>query len=219
MSTNVRRSHPGAPYLFNVLAFSMIEYHHEPVLRHFLSRNMQLCLQQQPYIPVGVLLKPLVKQATLYGYNNCDFDFFLALAKHQRLGLRHALLMMQFLGKVCLNDALHGRVASIPFLVLVERFNESEVLHDFLEIFCEQALATLIPDTAVGKAKAAEASAHVVAHSNLLLALEKNESAEERVAAHPRLVSELALAAGAIDDPNSIRSLAALARTLARRES
>ena len=131
-------SHPGAPYLFNVLAFSLIENHHEPVLRHFLARNMQLCLQQQPYIPVGMLLKPLVKSATLYGYNNCDFDFFLTLSKHQRLGLRHALLMMQFLGKVCLNDALHGRVATIPFLVLVERFHDSEVLHDFLEIFCEQ---------------------------------------------------------------------------------
>ena len=69
-------------------------------------------------------------------------------------------------------------------------------------------------------AAAAEASAHVVAHSNLLLALEKNGdgTAEERVAAHPRLVSELALAAGAIEDPKSIRSLAALARTLARRD-
>ena len=66
-------------------------------------------------------------------------------------------------------------------------------------------------------AAAAEASAHVVAHSNLLLALENNEP-KERVAAHPRLVSELALAAGAIEDPQSIRSLAALARTLARRE-
>ena len=55
---------------------------------------------------------------------------------------------------------------------------------------------------------------------DLLLALEKNGdgTAEERVAAHPRLVSELALAAGAIEDPKSIRSLAALARTLARRE-
>ena len=54
----------------------------------------------------------------------------------------------------------------------------------------------------------------------MLLALERREdgTAEERVAAHPRLVSELALAAGAIEDPNSIRSLAALARTLARRE-
>jgi len=55
----------------------------------------------------------------------------------------------------------------------------------------------------------------------LLLALEKHGdgATEERVAAHPRLVSELALAAGAIEDPQSIRSLAALARTLARRES
>ena len=150
--------HPGAPYLFNVLAFSLIENHHEPALRQFLARNMELCLQQQPFIPVGMLLKPLVKSATLYGYNNCDFDFFLTLAKHQRLGLRHALLMMQFLGKVCLNDALHGRVASIPFLVLVERFHDSEVLHDFLEIFCEQALATLIPETAGAGGKPVEAS-------------------------------------------------------------
>ena len=48
-------------------------------MRQFLSRNMQHSLQQQPHIPVGVLLKPLVKSATLYGYNNCDFDFFLTL--------------------------------------------------------------------------------------------------------------------------------------------
>ena len=54
-------------------------------------------------------------------------------------------------GVAPLHDALHGRVATIPFLVLVERFHDSEVLHDFLEIFCEQALATLIPDTATGK--------------------------------------------------------------------
>ena len=69
-------------------------------------------------------------------------------------------------------------------------------------------------------AAAAEASAHVVAHSNLLLALERHGDgvAEERVAAHPRLVSELALAAGAIEDPSAVRSLTAVARTLARRE-
>ncbi len=67
-------------------------------------------------------------------------------------------------------------------------------------------------------AAAAEASAHVVAHSNLLLALERTEGAEERVAAHPRLVSELALAAGAIEDPSAVRSLTAVARTLARRD-
>ena len=113
-------------------------------MRHFLARNMERTLSQQPLIPVGVLLKPLVKQATLYGYNNCDFDFFLTLAKHERLGLRHALLMLQFLGKVCLNDALHGRVSTVPFLVLVGRFHDSDVLHDFLEIFVEQALATLL---------------------------------------------------------------------------
>ena len=58
-------THPVAPILFKVLAFSLIENHHEPVLRQFLVRNMQHTLQQQPFIPVGVLLKPLVKQAIL----------------------------------------------------------------------------------------------------------------------------------------------------------
>lgn len=149
--------HPAAPVLFKVLAFSLIENHHEPVMRHFLARNMQHTLAQQPQIPISVLLKPLVKQATLYGYNNCDFDFFLVLAKHPRLGLRHALLLLQFLGKVCLNDALHGRVGSIPFLVLVERFREDEVLLDFLEIFCEQALNKLVP-AGVGIKSALETS-------------------------------------------------------------
>ena len=72
-------THPVAPILFKVLAFSLIENHHELTMRHFLARNMERTLSQQPLIPVGVLLKPLVKQATLYGYNNSDFDFFLAL--------------------------------------------------------------------------------------------------------------------------------------------
>jgi len=54
----------------------------------------------------------------------------------------------------------------------------------------------------------------------LLLALERHGdgAAEERVATHPRLVSELALAAGAIEDPSAVRSLTAVARTLARRD-
>jgi hypothetical protein len=149
--------HAAAPVLFKVLAFSLIENHHEPVMRHFLARNMQHTLAQQPQIPVSVLLKPLIKQATLYGYGNCDFDFFLVLAKHPRLSLRHALLLIQFLGKVCLNDALHGRVGSIPFLVLIERFHDSEVLLDFLEVFCEQALGKLVPD-GVGVKSAIESS-------------------------------------------------------------
>ena len=42
-------------------------------------------------------------------------------------------------------DALHGRVASIPFLVLVERFHDSEVLHDFLEM--HHATEDILPAT------------------------------------------------------------------------
>ena len=40
----------------------------------------------------------------------------------QRLDVRHALLLCDFLGKVCLNDPLFGRVSSVPFLIIVNRF-------------------------------------------------------------------------------------------------
>lgn len=88
---------------------------------------MMASLSKMQHVPVGVMVEPLVKQATLNGYTNMDFDFFIVVSKHQRLGLRHALLLLDLLGKVSLNDPLFGRVATVPLLILVNRFCNQQV--------------------------------------------------------------------------------------------
>ena len=55
-----------------------------------------------PHVPVGVVIEPVIKQASLHGYNNLDFDFFIALSKHPRLTVRHGLMTIDLLGKSAL---------------------------------------------------------------------------------------------------------------------
>ena len=113
-----------APLCYKALIFTLIESHDTEFLRDYVSRNLCLALQQHPDIPVQVLVEPLVKQTSMHGYHNTDFDFFLVLAKHARLSIRHALLLMHLLGKIALNDMVFGRLAAVPFLVMVTRFSK-----------------------------------------------------------------------------------------------
>ena len=94
-----------------------------------------------PHVPVGVMVPPIVKQASLYGYNNHDFDFFITLAKHPRLSLRHSLLLVDLLGKICLNDPLFGRVATVPFLILSKKYGEDEAMHEYMQQRAQQRSA------------------------------------------------------------------------------
>ena len=50
-------------------------------LRDAIMHNMVSFLGTVTNVPVGVLVEPLVKQASLHGYNNIDFDLLIALAK------------------------------------------------------------------------------------------------------------------------------------------
>ena len=52
----------------------------------------------------------------------------------QALETLHAVQLLQFLSEVCVSDALLGRTASIPMLVLVERFKQEKLLLDYLEV-------------------------------------------------------------------------------------
>jgi hypothetical protein len=115
-----------APYVYKTLIFTLIENRGNYFIGEFIINNMCLTLTKLPHIPVGVLIEPLVKQATLQRQHNTDFDFYTILAKHPRLRLRHALLLMDFLGKFCLHDPFLARIASIPFFIIFERFNYSE---------------------------------------------------------------------------------------------
>ena len=130
-----------APYVYKTLIFALIENHGNEIIRDFMTTNMMLTIDRLPNVPVGIMVEPLVKQATLHGYMNTDFDLFQVISKHARLGLRHGLILLDLLGKICLNDPLFGRVASVPFLRVTNRFHAQEPLQEYIERFCKVALS------------------------------------------------------------------------------
>ena len=139
------RGHAFAPYLYKTLIFALVEHHHgSEALRDSIMHNMVAFLGQVANVPVGVLVEPLVKQASLHGYNNIDFDLVVALAKHQSLRLKHALLLVDLVGKICLNDPLFGRLASLPLVIVCRRYHDHTALQEYIERFCKVALSMLL---------------------------------------------------------------------------
>ena len=125
-----------------------------------------------PHVPVGVMVPPIVKQASLYGYNNHDFDFFITLAKHPRLSLRHSLLLVDLLGKICLNDPLFGRVATVPFLILSKKYGEDEAMHEYMERFAKVALSMFMHIESKQDERVAEGGSLDPAHIRRTLIIE-----------------------------------------------
>ena len=133
--------------LFRALGFALLENYHDVALRVFLQRSLSQLLARHPSAAVGSLLRPLLKQAANHGYSNVDFDFYLSVAAHEGLESTHAVQLLQFLADVSVRDALLGRAASVPLLVVVDRFLRHEpLILDYLEVFTESALARLLPE-------------------------------------------------------------------------
>lgn len=90
---------PYAPVLYKLLIFSLIENHQDLLTREYMMKNMLGVIEKQPTIPIGTLIEPLVKQlhasqGTTYLPNLFDFEFFIALARHGKLQLKHGILIM-----------------------------------------------------------------------------------------------------------------------------
>jgi hypothetical protein len=113
-----------APFCYKAIIFSLIENHQDTFVRDYIISNLIITLRNHEDVPVHVVVEPLVKQHAAHGYSNVDFDFFLVLAKHPKLPVKHAMLLLHLLGKIALNDIVFGRLACIPFLVLANRFSE-----------------------------------------------------------------------------------------------
>ena len=137
----LQRSHTLAPLLYKTLIFSLIEHHQSEFVRQFVASNMSLLMRRHQDLPVGVLIEPLLRQLALHGYNNLDFDFFVMLARHSKLELRHVLQLLDLVHGLCLVDALHGRLASVPYLVLLDRFHQDPAVTEAVQQHCAAALA------------------------------------------------------------------------------
>ncbi len=133
-----------APYVYKTLIFSLVENHENELVYDYIMSNMSNALEKHPQVPVGVMVEPMTKQATLKGYSNNDFNGFVTLSKHPRLSLRHGLLLGDLLGKIAINDPIYGRVASIPLLIIVNRFHNEPTMQEYMERFSKVALSMLM---------------------------------------------------------------------------
>ena len=155
----LQRRHTLAPLLYKTLIFSLIENHQSEFVRQFVAHNMAQLMRRHQDLPVGVLIEPLLRQVAMHGYNNLDFDFFVFLARHSRLEVRHVLQLLDLINGLCVVDALHGRLASIPYLVILDRFHEEPLVADAVErhgagalnIFMQLESKSETPDTIVHK--------------------------------------------------------------------
>ena len=59
----------------------------------------------------------------------------------QGVATKNALMLLDLLGKVCLNDPLYGRAATVPLLVLLSRFHFDDVVVQYVNRFVQVALS------------------------------------------------------------------------------
>ena len=124
-----KEKNPVAPTLFKNISYSLIENHEDSNTREYIMKNLIYAIGEIPAIPVVFIVDPLVKllqeaEGDTYIYNNYDFDFFCALAKHPRLHPRNALPMIDFLAKIYLNDLPYATCSSVAFMAIASRFHE-----------------------------------------------------------------------------------------------
>ena len=54
------------------------------------------------------------------------------------------MLLLDLLGKICCNDPLFCRIASVPFLIIVKRYCTNQALLEYVERFAKVALKMLL---------------------------------------------------------------------------
>ena len=137
---------PFAPIVYKILTFSLIENHEDQVLREQLLLNFITIFKSFSSIPVGVLLEPLAKQiqvseGTTYILNLFDLHALDVLANHPKLTLKQAILLLDVLAKIYLNNVSFAYLAGPPLVKIVERFIEEDTMQEYLLEFAKLALS------------------------------------------------------------------------------
>ena len=132
-----------APIIYKTLTFFLIEKYSDDNIREFLLNNMKLALNEFSLIPLGILLEPLIKQSLIgknIKFNIFDFDFYNFISQHPRLTIKDAVLLLDLLGKIFLNDYLYSSLSKISFLIITARFIEFNPVQEFIMRFISISL-------------------------------------------------------------------------------
>eukprot|EP00163_Fabomonas_tropica_P006445 TRINITY_DN1601_c0_g1_i1.p1 TRINITY_DN1601_c0_g1~~TRINITY_DN1601_c0_g1_i1.p1 ORF type:complete len:684 (+),score=141.55 TRINITY_DN1601_c0_g1_i1:3-2054(+) len=125
-----------APAVYRLLANLLGTTQTQGPLKDLLLSNFILTIRQCPGLPVGVLIEPLIKHMSSYMYCNQEYELILEFVHHATLSHPHALLLLHLLGHISCTDPTYGRLASVPFLLLCDRYRASEEVIRFIGEFC-----------------------------------------------------------------------------------
>ncbi|KNC55320.1 uncharacterized protein AMSG_10966 [Thecamonas trahens ATCC 50062] len=139
--------------IYKTLVIALVDAQGTSTIRPFLLSNFAVFFQSLAAqkadnpLPLSLLLDPLIKQLTGCMLSMEDFDFLLVIAKLPWLSRAHVLLLLQFLGTVTVEDTLYGRVAAIPFLILINRFHKERRVQAYLAEFASATLQFFVSTT------------------------------------------------------------------------
>lgn len=90
---------PEASLAYKLAAEALVQHYQSFDVRELLMRGLARLLAQNPAMPAGILVMPVLQQVKPRGWEDSDtaFAFFLALARHPSLSGPHAVAMTQVL--------------------------------------------------------------------------------------------------------------------------
>jgi len=140
----IKRRDTLASQLYKGLVFIMIESRGDQPLRNLITANFSVIMKKLHTIPPQIVVEPLVREISYEGYSNFDLEFIATVSNHPRLPLKHGLLLAHMLGKIAINDPVFARLAMLPFLTLIARFNTKPLMQDYVEKYCKVAVSMFL---------------------------------------------------------------------------
>lgn len=144
-----------APIIYKTLTFALVENYANDRIREFFLSNFLYVMEEIPNLPITVMIEPYIKQGSVINkprYNTCDFDYFVAIARHPKLTLKDAILAIDALSKVYYNDYVFANSAEIPLILIVGRFINTKPMQEYIIKFINiglQVIFSKLPTKAI----------------------------------------------------------------------
>jgi hypothetical protein len=129
--------------IWDMLVFSMFGNRSFEHVYCFIVTSFCECLRRHLTVNVASIIDQMTRQVKSSGLVMVDLELLLVLAQHAALDVRQAVSLLHVLGQIVSTDAIYGRVASIPFIVLLCRFKQEESVLKFLHDFSHQLIDSL----------------------------------------------------------------------------
>ena len=121
-----------AAVAYKLIVTSLLENYQDQDLRGLIVAKLGSTLQENPRMPLALLIEPLMRRVRSDGYAEDDFDFYLILARHPRLEPAQALMIIDVMARIAMTDPASALTASVPLVELLSRFKEHDSIVDFV---------------------------------------------------------------------------------------